>query len=164
MKLFLQSTMLQRPRALKDTRTSDFFVPVRAQKRWSGFPGISFDLSPVPWQFLSSSPILQSSWPSQSHLREMQRWLWHWNWSSAQRSSQPLCTQTQLKHNINRDDYGNINHRKVFAFISHFHWNNWYSPLPFLKLFSRTDPGIWHGGDTKYRTNKGFMALHWNYS
>lgn len=49
--------------------------------------------APVSWQFLSSSPILQSSWPSHSHLSEMHRLLWHWNWSSAQRSSQPLCNQ-----------------------------------------------------------------------
>ena len=60
---------------------------------WEGPEDIGF--APVPWQFLSSSPILQSSWPSQSHFSEMQRLLWHRNWSSAQRSSQPFCKQIQ---------------------------------------------------------------------
>lgn len=50
---------------------------------------------PVPRQFLSSSPVLQSSWPSHNHLREMQRLLWHWNWSSSQCVSQSFwkCTK-----------------------------------------------------------------------
>lgn len=56
--------------------------------------------SPVSWQFFSSSPILQSSWPSHSHLREMQRLLWHWNWSSSQRSSQPFCKRAQTGRDV----------------------------------------------------------------
>lgn len=55
----------------------EFVAPVRVQKPdWVDFLAVvSFFFSPVPWQFLSSSPILQSSWPSQSHFSEMQRLL-----------------------------------------------------------------------------------------
>lgn len=105
---FLQWALLQKGHF---NRNFHFFscTCLEAPAIWASWDYIS--LSPVPWQFRSSSPILQSSWPSQSHFSEMQRLLWHWNWSSAQRSSQPLCKQTQLKHTININDqsYAKIN-------------------------------------------------------
>lgn len=89
----------------KEAEKLHIFCSCMCSEAWlSWFSWHCFGLSPVPWQFLSSSPILQSSWPSQSHFSEMQRLLWHWNWSSAQRSSQPCYNQTQLKHHININD------------------------------------------------------------
>lgn len=111
--------------------TSNFFscTCLGAPAIWASWDYIS--VSPVPWQFLSSSPILQSSWPSQSHFSEMQRLLWHWNWSSAQRSSQPLCKQTQLKHTININDQSYVKIK-----LNNRNWNN------------KSDPRNWCGGDT----------------
>lgn len=52
-------------------------------------------------QLASSSPVLQSSCPSQSHLTEIQRWFRHWNWSSEQWLSQPLWNHTyRISHTL----------------------------------------------------------------
>lgn len=92
--------------ALHKERSKTFGTGWEASLTWVCWDSIG--LSPVPWQFLSSSPILQSSWPSQSHFCEMQRLLRHWNWSSAQRSSQPLYNQMQIKHRININDCSDV--------------------------------------------------------
>lgn len=123
----------------------------------SRFSRHCFGLSPVPWQFRSSSPILQSSWPSQSHFSEMQRLLRHWNWSSAQRSSQPRYNQTQLKHRISDNSYVKTSLQNKNT-LSRYH-SATETAVRFQRrlrlsgnqrifLFSCNNPGNRHGGDT----------------
>lgn len=63
-------------------------------------------------QFFSSSPSLQSSWPSHFHFADMHWPLEHWNWSLEQPVSQYLCYN---KNSIYSRSVLNINKVKYTA-------------------------------------------------